>query len=454
MLHHQIGARQASKVESVASKRDKTKSAPELGARGNTDVTQRFVSDHRVWGEASLLRPRTKLTHVRLKPDENAPERPPSAYVLFSNKIREGLKDHHLSFTDIAKRVGERWQALSPDEKGPFETQAAAAKEKYNTELARYKTTESYKENVRYLAEFKAKNTGIEAEGKRPRLETEHSTTSSTSTSSLLNTSVSSTGPSRLGRGRVPSTESTNTRSSVSGQPSPAENVGSATQPMGVGAALHLLRTPSNSPASPTSTLGYKDPPISSSLQLAPQGAASIEEGREWNLQHSPRGQSLPRILPVEGSEKKCLGGLPAAVTEAVLERRRNSPKTNARRSNRAPPAPLLHKDTSRSSMSSSLSFGSTLSSATYTPITPADDPRALRSLPGLSSSIFTATGKQSYFDQPPKPIHPPLPGNSPPLYTGFQPRQAQSRVNISSGMNWMLSIWLYYTTATIFVLR
>jgi len=119
-----------------------------------------------------------------LKPDEHAPERPPSAYVLFSNsmsqghdsterhqgwgndkpaEIREILKDHHLSFTDIAKRVGERWQALSPDEKEPFETQAAAAKEKYNTELAGYKTTESYKEHVRYLADFKGKNPTIQA---------------------------------------------------------------------------------------------------------------------------------------------------------------------------------------------------------------------------------------------------------------------------------------------------
>src|SRR5882757_7763872 len=33
------------------------------------------------------------------KPDENAPERPPSAYVIFSNKVREEVKDQNLSFT-------------------------------------------------------------------------------------------------------------------------------------------------------------------------------------------------------------------------------------------------------------------------------------------------------------------------------------------------------------------
>ncbi|KAI1447737.1 high mobility group box domain-containing protein [Annulohypoxylon stygium] len=66
------------------------------------------------------------------KPDDNAPERPPSAYVLFSNKMREDLKGQNLTFTEIAKLVGENWQNLSRDEKDPFERQAHEAKEKYN----------------------------------------------------------------------------------------------------------------------------------------------------------------------------------------------------------------------------------------------------------------------------------------------------------------------------------
>ncbi|XDG07188.1 hypothetical protein ABKA04_006803 [Annulohypoxylon sp. FPYF3050] len=66
------------------------------------------------------------------KPDDNAPERPPSAYVLFSNKMREDLKGQNLTFTEIAKLVGENWQNLSREEKDPFERQAHEAKEKYN----------------------------------------------------------------------------------------------------------------------------------------------------------------------------------------------------------------------------------------------------------------------------------------------------------------------------------
>ena len=91
------------------------------------------------------------------KTDENAPERPPSAYVIFSNKMREDLKGRNLSFTEIAKLVGEHWQNLNPEEKEPYESHAASAKEKYLLDLADYKKTEQYMEYAAYLVEFKAR---------------------------------------------------------------------------------------------------------------------------------------------------------------------------------------------------------------------------------------------------------------------------------------------------------
>ncbi|CAK7242895.1 MAG: hypothetical protein STHCBS139747_004398 [Sporothrix thermara] len=91
-------------------------------------------------------------------PDEAAPERPPSAYVLFSNKTREELKGRNLTFTEIAKHVGENWQSLTAAEREPFETQAQLAKEKYNSDLAEYKKTDDYKKYMVYLQEFKAKH--------------------------------------------------------------------------------------------------------------------------------------------------------------------------------------------------------------------------------------------------------------------------------------------------------
>lgn len=91
------------------------------------------------------------------KPDPNAPERPASAYVLFSNKMREELKGQNLTFTEIAKLVGENWQNLPPAEKEPFEQSASAAKDRYNADLVEYKKTGLYVAYTRYLGEFKTR---------------------------------------------------------------------------------------------------------------------------------------------------------------------------------------------------------------------------------------------------------------------------------------------------------
>ncbi|KAF7452107.1 NHP6B Chromatin-associated protein containing the HMG domain [Pyrenophora tritici-repentis] len=127
------------------------------------------------------------------KPDEHAPERPPSAYVIFSNQVRESLKGQDLSFTEIAKVVGEKWQVLPAEEREGCERQANGAKEKYYAELAEYKKTPHFEAYQKYLEDFKAKHSvptkGLYptasnskrrpltvSEGKRSKLDTETST--------------------------------------------------------------------------------------------------------------------------------------------------------------------------------------------------------------------------------------------------------------------------------------
>ncbi|PVH92977.1 hypothetical protein DM02DRAFT_542433 [Periconia macrospinosa] len=92
------------------------------------------------------------------KPDEHAPERPPSAYVIFSNQVREALKGQDLSFTEIAKVVGERWQMLPAEAREACESQANVAKERYYAMLTEYKKTPQYEAYQKYLEEFKAKH--------------------------------------------------------------------------------------------------------------------------------------------------------------------------------------------------------------------------------------------------------------------------------------------------------
>lgn len=106
------------------------------------------------------------------KADENAPERPPSAYVIFSNLVREEVKSQNLSFTQIARLVGDRWQQLSPGGKEPYEAEANTLKERFNIQLSAYKKTDAYKDYVQYLADFKARHGGVgQSDQKKPKLD-------------------------------------------------------------------------------------------------------------------------------------------------------------------------------------------------------------------------------------------------------------------------------------------
>lgn len=132
--------------------------------------------------------------HRHPKRDVHAPERPPSAYVLFSNKMREDLKGRNLTFTEIAKLVGENWQSLTPNEKEPFESQAQQAKEKYNHDLVEYKKTPEYRQYNQYLHEFRLKHSSQfqdKETQKRPRLESNNNAHESTSGSTIGGSSSS-----------------------------------------------------------------------------------------------------------------------------------------------------------------------------------------------------------------------------------------------------------------------
>lgn len=72
--------------------------------------------------------------------------------------MREALKGRNLTFTEIAKLVGENWQNLNQAEKEPYESQAQAAKDRYSAQLAEYKKTPMYAKYMDYLHEFKIKH--------------------------------------------------------------------------------------------------------------------------------------------------------------------------------------------------------------------------------------------------------------------------------------------------------
>lgn len=125
----------------------------------------RAASEH-TSSESHSLPPGKRAYRHHPKPDERAPSRPYSAYVMFSNHIREQIKDQSLPFTEISKLVGDRWQALHPEEKEEWKQRAAIPWDKYKQDVAAYQKTEDFRKYEKYVADFKNAQAAKKNEGK------------------------------------------------------------------------------------------------------------------------------------------------------------------------------------------------------------------------------------------------------------------------------------------------
>lgn len=78
--------------------------------------------------------------------DPNLPKRPKNAFMLFSDSVREEVKaelisksdDGKIRVADISKICGERWKAMTADEKKPFDEANAEAKADYDKAMEAY----------------------------------------------------------------------------------------------------------------------------------------------------------------------------------------------------------------------------------------------------------------------------------------------------------------------------
>ncbi|KAF2655406.1 hypothetical protein K491DRAFT_426841 [Lophiostoma macrostomum CBS 122681] len=112
--------------------------------------------------------PREKRRYRRHPhPDNNAPKKPKTAYVNFADKLREEPDISALSFVDIAKEVGRRWQVLPPEQKRIWESHAARAMQEHEVQMDEYKKTDSWRKYQNYLSDFKSQQTQPPKE-KRP----------------------------------------------------------------------------------------------------------------------------------------------------------------------------------------------------------------------------------------------------------------------------------------------
>ncbi|KAL0993894.1 hypothetical protein UPYG_G00115290 [Umbra pygmaea] len=78
----------------------------------------------------------------KVKKDPNAPKRPPSGFFVFCAEQRPKIKAQHPSFGigDVAKKLGEMWNNLTDSNKQPYLAKAKKLKEKYQKDVADYKS--------------------------------------------------------------------------------------------------------------------------------------------------------------------------------------------------------------------------------------------------------------------------------------------------------------------------
>jgi hypothetical protein len=74
------------------------------------------------------------------KKDPNAPKRGKTAFMYFSNAVRQSVKAENpdASFGDMGKLVGAKWNALPAEEKVKYEKMASSDKERYQREMKDY----------------------------------------------------------------------------------------------------------------------------------------------------------------------------------------------------------------------------------------------------------------------------------------------------------------------------
>ncbi|EUC36217.1 hypothetical protein COCCADRAFT_2680 [Bipolaris zeicola 26-R-13] len=113
--------------------------------------------------------PREKRRYRRHpRPDPNAPKKPKTAYVNFADQLRTDPEVSQLSFVDIAREVGRRWQELPAEKKRVWESNAARSMQEFEAQMDEYKKTDSWQKHQMYLNEFKAQQSTASSGRQRP----------------------------------------------------------------------------------------------------------------------------------------------------------------------------------------------------------------------------------------------------------------------------------------------
>ena len=87
--------------------------------------------------------------------------------VNFADQLRTDPEVSQLSFVNIAREVGRRWQDLPAEQKRVWESNAARAMQEFEAQMDEYKKTDNWRKYQSYLNDFKMQQS-TPTPGKRP----------------------------------------------------------------------------------------------------------------------------------------------------------------------------------------------------------------------------------------------------------------------------------------------
>lgn len=123
----------------------------------------------------STFKQEQKLTADKLaakKPkDRNAPKKPPTAYFLFTAKIRKETTaaNPDMKITQIAKVMGQKWKEISEEEKKQFYEEAARLKEEHKNTVADYERSAHFAAYKQKVAAWEAEQEAKKQEAKQAK---------------------------------------------------------------------------------------------------------------------------------------------------------------------------------------------------------------------------------------------------------------------------------------------
>ncbi|XP_008942733.1 PREDICTED: FACT complex subunit SSRP1, partial [Merops nubicus] len=124
--------------DDVAEEFDSNASASSSSGDGDSDRDEKKPAKKAK--VAKDRKPRKKQLESKKGKDPNAPKRPMSAYMLWLNANRERIKSEHpgISITDLSKKAGELWKAMSKEKKEEWDRKAEDARRDYEKAMKEY----------------------------------------------------------------------------------------------------------------------------------------------------------------------------------------------------------------------------------------------------------------------------------------------------------------------------